>query len=380
MTDQPKVTPPELAAFIASVHRVADAARRGEPIASALDETKREIERLKGTGRTSSPFDRWAPLSSWGDDPLVATPPHVDWLLRDARTPKATGVLPAGKVGILAAPGGVGKTMALSQLALSVALGWRWLDAFDVPTPGRVLLALAEEDTAEIQRRLYNATRIMRLNLDAHAHDREIAAQRIVPLALAGTRVALTDDEGGETDTLIELRERLTNDGPWRLVILDPLSRWAGGDTEKDNAAATRLLQSVETLTKVPGSPAVLVAHHTNKASRADTGKQPDSSDVRGASGITDGARWVAHLERVGGPWRRLSVSKTNYALPPPAVDLVSDGEHGGALRPPTDGETRAREHENSSNGVQTTRGKNGPTSSPSSVRPIKDDPSLRSP
>ena len=76
--------------------------------------------------------------------------------------------------------------------------------------------------------------------------------------------------------------------GGFRLVVVDPLSRFAGPDAEKDNAAATRFMQALESL--AAPDRAILNAHHTNKLSRGPGGSL-DSSErsrierVRGRSG-----------------------------------------------------------------------------------------------
>src|SRR5690606_37428128 len=110
-------------------------------------------------------------------------------------------------------------------------------------------------------------------------------ACRIHVLPLAGVSVALTcSPERGvimATETAGALRKQLDARGvEWSLIIIDPLSRWAGGGVEADNEAATRFCQVVETLTTVPGNPSVLVAHHSSKMSAKD-----GSADARGVSG-----------------------------------------------------------------------------------------------
>ena len=310
----------------------------------------------EGYGPTApDPFaERWQSIDlEW----MAQRPPPRRWLLeRDARShpedaPDIVGVLPLGKVGMLAAGGGVGKTMALVQLALAVATGRRWLDTFSTPNPGRVLLALAEEDAEEVQRRVYNAAGVMALT-DAQ---RRMAVAHIVVLPLAGCSVALVAGEGGhveETDTLRALRARLAKDvdgqpAEWRLIILDPLSRWAGADTEKDNAAATRFVEAVETLAlQSPGNPTVLLAHHTAKATRGNEAN--DAGAARGASALTDGVRWVANLDNDGGDAAQLTIpTKSNYSRADGyRVALVRDRDHGGALRPMTPAERATRDAE----------------------------------
>jgi hypothetical protein len=315
--------------------------------------------------------NKWKTLGEWGTSWLSEQPPKRRWLLerKDESTngrANPIGVLPMGKVGMLVAAGGVGKTMALAQLALAVATGREWFDAFITPSDGgRVLLALGEEDEDEVRRRMYNAARAMRLT-DAHM---KLAAERIVALPLAGTSVALTTTEGrstSETPTLTDLRKRLADGPGWSLLILDPLSRFAGCDTEKDNAAATRFIEAAESLTKAPGSPTVLLAHHTNKVSRAGD-SEASASDARGASGLTDGARWAASLVRSGDDRATFQVTKSNYALWGPPIVLVRDPDNGGALRAETRAEREARAAVATPDKQQATKidGKNKPSIAP---------------
>lgn len=269
---------------------------------------------------------------------FATPPPRRQWLLERRRRDyndvgeRTEGVLPLGKVAMLAAGGGMGKTMALVQLALAVATGREWLDTFATPNPGPVLIALGEEDEDEFRKRLFDAAQVMRLT-DEQA---ELAADRIVIIALSGTPVALTESDGRgnvkETPFLAELRSQLETGKDWRLVILDPLSRFAGNDTEKDNAVATRFIQAVETLLSAPGGPTVLLAHHTTKTSRTSDSSS-DATAARGASGLTDGVRWVANLDQLKDDSElvELKVTKSNYSRKGDPVVLVR--EWGGALR-----------------------------------------------
>lgn len=299
--------------------------------------------------------DKWKTLHELGGlDWFATAPPRRRWLLElaglDADTgERSTGVLPLGKVGMLAAAGAAGKTMALVQLALAVATGREWLDTYTTPNPGHVLLALGEEDLEEVRRRIYYAAKQMRLTDE----QRQLAAERIVALPLAGTRLALTGLGGDQTDVLKELTDLLNESGhEWRLIVLDPLSRFAGCDTEKDNAAATLFIEAVETLLEVPGKPTVLLAHHTNKSSRGDEGNATATNAVRGSSGLTDGARWVTQLEPVKLEFKddrdrvTLAFSKGNYTRRLPKLVLVRCD--GGALRAETKAERDDREQHES--------------------------------
>lgn len=287
----------------------------------------------------------WKTVAERGS--LTTRPAPRRWLLQrpDDETcgmANPVGILPLGKAGLLIAQGGVGKTMALVQLAVSVATGRRWFDHYLVATTGRVLLALAEEDEEEVDRRLYEAGIAMRLT-DAQ---RAQVGERVVALGLSGYVTALVAQDGQqsvETDVLSFFRRKLA-EGNWTLVVLDTLSRFAGGDTEKDNAQATRFIQTIESLCRAPGSPTVLIAHHTNKTSRTD-GSKTSSSHARGATALTDNTRWTANLERVG-EGVKFEITKSNYAPDAPAIMLSRDKDSGGYLRIEAPEAARARADE----------------------------------
>jgi RecA-family ATPase len=146
-----------------------------------------------------------------------------------------------------------------------------------------------------------------------------------------------------ETAFLEWLREWAKANGPWSLIVLDPLSRFAGPDAEIDNAAATRFVQALESLASVTGA-TVLVAHHTNKLARR--GGVLEASAGRGSSALVDGVRWVAALgvERLDlddpderarlGEVVTWSLVKSNYGRRADEVLLRRDNDNGGALVP----------------------------------------------
>lgn len=299
-------------------------------------------EKLEGAAVTLSP------------DYFSTAPKPRDWLLMrpgDEGGPQV-GVFPAGKVGMLAAAGGVGKTAALVRLALSVATGREWFKGgWFPPTRGRVLLALGEEDAEEIQRRVYYTA--LEMGLDPAA--RKLAVDNITALPLAGIPLPFVQQgangnavEAEGLDAIRDILDKRAGDG-WRLLIFDPLSRFASSDAEKDNAQATRLIQAFECLTSVKGGPGVLVAHHTSQQSRKDG--DASTSAARGVTALTDGVRWVASLtprnesapKDAKAAWRRteLALTKTNYGPPAEPLYLVNEG---GVLRAETDAEETQRE------------------------------------
>ena len=280
----------------------------------------------------------WRTVGEWGADWLTKDPPPRRYLLTGA---DGKGVLPLGRVGMLASAGGQGKSWALCQLALCVAAGVDWLGTFKVAEGGYVLLALAEEEAEEMRRRLFYGAKALGLDDEKLA----LVAERIVALPLCGESVALTyspEEARGfnappgtilETTFASRLRAKLHDaEHEWRLIVLDPISRFAGPDVEGDNAAATRFVQVLEKLTQVPGHPTLLVAHHTSKAARREGGA--DASAARGASGLTDAVRWQANLMPVkdAPDFVKFEVTKSNYAKFPPRLVLRRQ-EHGELRR-----------------------------------------------
>lgn len=323
MTEDEKVTNPLTAEARATAEaqlraNLADDEKRRDELAAAADpgllgrirERRDRLEALKA--KPGSVLTLKGPI---GAARLLEQLPVPDDLLRvPGRGDTAErGFLRAGIVGMLAAPGGLGKSQALIQLAVSVATGLPWLDRFDVVKPGKVLLLLGEEPPEELARRVQRTAAMMGLlpekahelglgRLGAHEDRADDLAVNLWAEGLAGRRLALQSaekDKPTEEPFAAELRAFLADnagDDGWRLVVLDPLSRFAGPLAEKDNYAATVLVETLELLRDAPGKPAVLVAHHTNKGALSGG---TDQGAARGSSALVDGVRWVCNLELV---------------------------------------------------------------------------------
>lgn len=278
----------------------------------------------------SSPITRlWKPLRS-----LSIPPTPRRWLLRHpthngkpAPPGCGDGLLLRGKAGQLVSAGGVGKTMLMLQLGVSLILHRPWFGYF-LPDDcaGRVLVGLAEEDDDEVHRRMHAVAE----GLGLSAAERSEVERRCTVLALAGEDAdLLTENKGkfAETQTMLDLRQRLVEDaGPdgWSLLLLDPLSRWGGLNTDMNTRAGTRVVQACESLCKVPGNPAVLAAQHSSKQSRRE-GKVEN----RGASSLTDGFRWEGTLCAKGSNVF-FHQSKSNYSRPMDEPGIpITRGEHG---------------------------------------------------
>lgn len=312
--------------------------------------TKRQIQLAeRRLSRAPALADLRMPLTA---ELIRADPPPRRYVLWTA---DGAGVLVTGKVALLGAKGGTGKSFVLMQLTVAVVLGGCWFgDGGWQAAPGRVLLILGEEESEEAQRRLHLAVKMA----GASAEQLELLARKITILPLAGHGVALTTETESsnghlpETPRAEEIRELLRDAAeegdPFTLVVLDPLSRFAGGDVEKENGAATRFVQVLETFAAADcGAPAVMVSHHLRKQGKEEATNMADL--IRGASGLVDGVRWAAVLgarRRIEGApaLLQLEVPKTNYAKEPAPLVLCRPEDGRGAIRAATASEIEAYE------------------------------------
>lgn len=312
-----------------------------------------------------------------GDDWLNdERPKPTPALLKWDREGRDHLLIPAGRVGLLVAPGGTGKSSLLCQLAITVATGRPWLSTYSLEgKPGRVLLIMGEEDQDEIKRKLYDAARPRgRAEQDKGInaiwgegapheltdHQRDLVYGNIDCLPLSGIAAPLleADSQGLPQGSPFAawLSEQLTKAAeakhPYRLIIMDPLSRMLGAAAENDNGLATRFIQELEKLTQTQGAPTVLIAHHANKGAmnQAHSGEATNQGAARGASAFVDGARLMINLEPCpppdefeqgwGGTRITMRVTKSNYGPTPPPLELFwPTGER--VFRPASDDELK---------------------------------------
>ena len=319
---------------------------------SLTDEARAEIQEAE-QAETRSPMRS---LEGEGGQPvgadwLVERPPPIEWFLQAPGERGPVGVMPVGTVGMLNAPGGSGKTFALTQLAVATATGSPWFgrDGWEVARPGRVFLGMGEEDRDMVRRRLHKALDHLAQSTGADFDTlARKAGENIVVPPFRGMGIALMGRED-PSQWAAELASWLEANGPWSLIILDPLSRWGGPDVETDNHAATRAVELLESLTLTDDKPVVMVAHHTRKPSKDGGGL--DQHSARGASALVDGARWVAVLERNEDADRRcLKVVKVSHAKRPDPLALLTeqDTAKGGCFNVASADEVKARHVEGS--------------------------------
>lgn len=245
--------------------------------------------------------------------------------------------LPIGKVGLVVGMGGVRKSMLMMQLQIAIATNMALCGYWGIGEAGASLGLYAEEDVEELHRRLYFATE------DFTPNSRKLINENVYIKSMTGICTQLTEKQHSDAEMtkivgrLILTAKQIPN---LKLIILDPASRFRGGD-ENNSSDATRFVEACELIAKETGA-TVLIVHHVNKVSISST--DITQAAARGSSALTDGVRWQLNLsvmsekeaKAYGVPIDRrkyfvkCSITKNNYAPPQEnEVWLEMQGSHG---------------------------------------------------
>jgi len=259
---------------------------------------------------------------------MATTPPPIDMVLDG---------LPLGALGVVLGAGGVGKSMMMLSVTHAVSTGIDTLGCLlpdiRVTEYGRVVYLAGEDDDIIWHHRVHAYARV----LDEDA--RKAMSERIDIIPLVGSAPTLLDGAGAINDeAMTQIRECAKNT---RLLIIDPLRQFHSAG-ENDNGAMTILSKAIAKIAHEEKCAIVLV-HHTSKAGAKDD--DGDASVSRGASAITDNARWVMALKKLSEKamedhgllppaWRYVTTRKvkSNYAALGD-VTILERGD-GGILEP----------------------------------------------
>jgi hypothetical protein len=261
------------------------------------------------------------------DNYLDTEAPPIDWLV--------PGLIPLKKVGLVVAPGGTGKSFAMLQLGFSVASGAPYMGHWDINDIGGVLILAAEDDQDDIHRRLDalvdSYIPFFDGDEDLKTKYLNLARKNLFILSRVGKTNLLTVSNGygdvlrtKRVDELADLAKLIPN---IRLIIIDPVKRFAGGD-ENNPEDMTRFVETLEIIRARTGA-TVLAVHHSNKTAMRSGGALSQEAS-RGSSALTDGVRWQANLAKMHpddavhygisdediGRYVAFGVAKTNYTAP----------------------------------------------------------------
>jgi RecA-family ATPase len=253
---------------------------------------------------------------------------------------KGALAVPMNALTLITGQGGVGKSNALLQLAVSIITGVDWLSP-DQSTRGvgfqvdpdqvgkSVAVIMAEEDVSEMKRRLQNIIRVYELSTKQIEQIEE--RLHIAGLSALGFELVkvIEDEDEGENGIKVKSTEdfddftralrQIAPEGTRGLaaVILDPIVHFIPPGDENDNTVASRFMRVMQGWTRLPGEPAVILAHHSNKSSS----KNPHlAGAARGASALTTTARcqlnlYETNIEKEDPNEReiKIAISKSNY-------------------------------------------------------------------
>ncbi|WP_353641401.1 AAA family ATPase [Mesorhizobium sp. WSM2239] len=229
---------------------------------------------------------------------LQGPPPVREWLVGD--------MIPMNTVTLLYGDGGTGKSLLALQLAAAMALGRIWLNR--VPMHGRTVYVSAEDDRAELHRRLaiiagsHNATTA------------DLAGITIADMAGKDALLAHVIAKKGilkRTELLNQIEVRIAMTAP-RLVVVDTLADAFPGN-ENDRAMVRQFVGMMRGLAIKHRCAVVLLAHPSLTGINTGTG-------ASGSTAWNNSVRSRLYFERIKeGDYepnpdaRQLKVMKSNY-------------------------------------------------------------------
>ena len=274
---------------------------------------------------------------------LTNSPPYLDHVL--------PGLL-RGTVGMLAGPGGIGKTTLELQIAIAMATGtpvlsglFQSFGARDEVPPAKVVLVTPEESEAVLAHKLHALAKSL---LGPVSEGGTGLAPSVFLDRLAKNLILFGEQDAGSA-LLLDARGRVSPSARGllraargaRLVILDPLRQFHAGE-ENDSGTMNRAVVLLRALANRSGA-AVVVAHHTSRAA-AHMGFGDTAGASRGSTALPDGIRWQLNLSQPTREWAKahgldasqrhehllLDISKANYSSRP--ATLVLRRASGGLL------------------------------------------------
>jgi len=195
------------------------------------------------------------------------------------------GLLTSGAMSVIYGESNSGKTFFASDLALRVALGWRWRDR-DVERGGVLFIAL--EGGHGIRNRLA-----------AFRHEYGLD-QQDVPFAVVTTAVNFLDP-GADTASVITTVKAVATrfDVPVRLVVVDTLSRAMAGGNENANEDMSALVRSGDLIRQETGAHLIWIHHSGKDAAKGARGHSSLRAALDTEIEVTaDGSRRLAKVTK----------------------------------------------------------------------------------
>jgi len=286
---------------------------------------RNEIPRAVKSAEKFAPAER-APVAVTVNlgKPVEAAPGDpvpLDWMALAGREPRQVewaveGWLPRGHVTLLSANGGVGKSTAALQMAVSICMGSPWLG---LPVAqGSVMVVSAEDGTDLVHARVSNICRASDVSLQALHRD-------LVVFDLSEQDSVLWRD-GAPTVRMQWFADAVARVRPSVVVVDNASDVYA--DNENDRATVRGFLRCLKTIASGTDAAILLLAHVDKASVRSGAGNDTDSTfSGSTAWNNTARSRWAMVLaddrEIV------LKHEKCNVGPKSPAVSIEYDaGSH----------------------------------------------------
>ncbi|BAQ90456.1 regulatory protein RepA [uncultured Mediterranean phage uvMED] len=234
-------------------------------LAKGLDQVKSEL--------TESKFN----IRQYAIRNLVEEPKPIEWLV--------DSFIPLGKPGIIAAVGGVGKSLSMIQLALGISTGGQWWGK-TIMQKGSTVIFAAEDDLSEVHRRIASLDPLgLRFQSEYDVYVFPIPEQKEPMILLK---------EEGVTSQATELVEELKTIPNLQLVVFDPLQAFTTGNISSSNEVGQLWGSYCANISARLGV-TTLTVHHLAKSALTNDSDDALShrAEIRGASSITDSVRFA---------------------------------------------------------------------------------------
>ena len=208
---------------------------------------------------------------------LVEEPKPIEWLV--------DSFIPLGKPGIIAAIGGVGKSLSMIQLALGIALGGKWWGK-PILQKGSSVIFAAEDDLAEVHRRIDALDPLgLRFQSEYDVYVFPIPEQKEPMILLR---------EEGITPLATELVNELKTIPNLQLVVFDPLQAFTTGNISSSNEVGQLWGSYCANISARLGVSCISV-HHLSKSALSNDSDDALShrAEIRGASSLVDSVRFA---------------------------------------------------------------------------------------
>ena len=196
------------------------------------EKLKRALEWAKGMERTlSSQKPNSFQMKFISEQPvnfLLEEAPKMPRLINHMEGSRVKAFIRKGIVGMLVGSGGVGKTHALAQLAISITTGIPWLGKYPVEKTGYVFMGMGENSEEDIHRLLRKTVGKLFQRQSSFFDENSLleASKRLAVASFNGLDSSFIY-KGKPTQSyellLHELKEKEPKEG-WSCIILDPIS------------------------------------------------------------------------------------------------------------------------------------------------------------